>query len=51
MTALRFSRWAQAVKSRPWALAAVVAWWVQRLTGHRLSGKHAHGAWQRACGV
>lgn len=43
-----FDNWATPVTSKPWALAAKIVWRIQALTGHRMNGKYAHWAWQRA---
>lgn len=49
--ALRFSRWAQPVTSRRWALIAVLAEYASRLSGYRLLASAKHRAWERACGI
>lgn len=48
---LRFSRWAQPVTSRPWALVAVALFRASQLTGHRTLNHAKHVAWERACGL
>jgi hypothetical protein len=45
---LMFDNWAQPVTSKPWALVAKIVWRIQWATGHRLDGRYAHRAWQRA---
>jgi len=43
--------WAQPVKRRRWAFAAVALHTLMRATGYRMSGRPAGYAWQRAVGV
>jgi len=48
MKAFRFSKWAQPVTDRRWAVVAVLVDRLWRLTQIDL-GKHR--AWERACGI
>jgi hypothetical protein len=43
-----FDNWATPVKSKPWAAVATIVWRIQWLTGHRMNGRWAHQAWEKA---
>lgn len=46
-----FKNWATPVKSKPWAVAAVLAEQVKRASGYRILVGPAHRYWERAVGV
>jgi hypothetical protein len=46
-----FENWSTPVTNPFYATAAIIVWRIQQLTGHRLNGKWAHFAWEKAVGA